>query len=48
MVRGANFTSGFYIDIDEIMQIGCFRFMEEIAGNGHDFVLYALFDREPI
>ena len=31
VVRGTSFTSGF--DVDEIMQIGWFRFMQEIVGN---------------
>ena len=33
-----------WIDIDEIAQIGTFRFMEEIASHGYDFILYALFE----
>ena len=42
MVRGTSFTSGF--DVDEIMQMGWFRFMEEIVSNRYEFVLYELFD----
>ena len=37
VVRGASFTSGF--DIDEITQIGWFRFMNEIVSNRYDCVL---------
>ena len=42
VVRTASFTSGF--DIDEITQIGWFRFMEAIVSM---IVLYKLFDLEP-
>ena len=38
MVRGPSFISGF--DIDEIMQKGWFRFMEEIVSTRYDFVPY--------
>ena len=37
VVRGANFTSGF--DNNEIMQIGRFRFIEEIVT---DMILYCM------
>ena len=37
-------TSGF--DVNEIMQVGWFRFMQEIVRNGNNFLLYALFDLE--
>ena len=46
MVIRASFASGF--DIDEIMQIGLFRFMEEIVSNGYDFVLHALLNLESV
>ena len=45
-VRVASFTSMF--DIDKIMPIGWFRFMEETMSNRYDFALYALFDPEPV
>ena len=45
-VRGASCTSRF--DIDKITHIGWFIFMEEIASNRYDFVLYALFRLEPV
>ena len=46
MVRGASFTSGF--DIDDIMQIGWFRLMEEIVSNRYNFVSYSLLHLEPV
>ena len=46
MVRGASFTSEF--DVDEITQIGCFRFMEKIMSNRYNFVLCALFNHETV
>ena len=46
MVGEAGFNSRF--DIDEITQIGWFRFMEESVSNIYDFVLYVLFDLEPV
>ena len=46
MVKGASFTSGF--DVDEITQIGWFRFTKEIMDNGNKFELFALFDLEPV
>ena len=42
----SEFTSGF--DIDEIMEIGWFRFMKEIVSNGYDFVLNALLNLESV
>ena len=45
-VGRANFASWF--DTDKITQIGWTRFMEETVSNGYDFVLYALFDLEPV
>ena len=44
MVRGASFSRGF--DVDEIMQIGWFRFMQEIVVNRNNIEYYALFDLE--
>ena len=46
MVRGASLTSRF--DADKIMHMGWLRFVEEIVSNRYDFVLYALFDLEPV
>ena len=40
MVRGVSFTSRF--DIDKIMQIGWFRFMEEIMSNRYDFSIVCI------
>ena len=31
-------------DVDEITQIGCFRFIEKIVSNGYDFLSCTLFD----
>ena len=46
MIRGTSFTSGFYVL--KIIQIGWFRFMQEILSNGNNLELYALFDLEPM
>ena len=46
MVRGASLTRRF--EIDKIVQIGWFRFMEEIVSNRCGFVLYALFNLESV
>ena len=46
VAREASFLSGLHID--EITQIWWFRFMQEIVSNGYDFLLYALFDLEPV
>ena len=45
MVREDSFTIGFVVD--EISPIGLFGFMEEIASDRCDFILYALIDLEP-
>ena len=45
MVRVTSLTSEF--DVDEFLQIGWFRCMQEIVGNGNKFDLYAFFDLEP-
>ena len=46
VVIGEITTSEF--DIDEITQIGCFRFMEKIVIDIYEFVLFELFDHEPM
>ena len=46
VVRGVSFTSRF--DIDQITQIGWFRFMEEIVSYGYVFVLHVLLYQEAI
>ena len=46
VVREASFTS--WYDVDEIAQIGMFRFIGEIASDGYDFVLHAMFVLEPM
>ena len=46
MVEGVSFTSRY--DSNKITQIGLIRFMEEIVSNRYDFVLYELFDPEPV
>ena len=46
MVEGASFTSRF--NIDNITQTGLLRLMEKIMSTRYDFVLYALFNLEPV
>ena len=46
VVGGAQLTSRF--DTDKIAQMGWLKFMEETTNNKYDFILYALFDLEPV